>query len=319
MKTVSIVVPVYFNEGSLPALADELQAVETQLAARQLALQLIFVDDGSRDGSWPALLAIRQRRPATTLIRLTRNFGAVRASKTGLQFATGDCFMILAADLQDPPELILEMTARWQRGSKFVTCVRAGREDPFWTRLWAWLYYRLVRWLVIADYPLGGYDLALMDRALLPHFQQSSKSLFTPLLGFWLGYPPDCIAYHRRKRGHGKSRWTLRKKFGAFLDSILGYSAAPLRLLSGFGLLVSGLSFGYGIWMIGAALRGKTGVPGFATIVVLLSFFMGLVIAMLSVIGEYLWRIFDEVNQRPETVIAEVQGGPAPGAGEGQS
>lgn len=306
MKTISIVVPVYFNEGSLLPLFAALQTIETELLSRQMALELIFVDDGSRDGSWPALLAIKQRRPATKLIRLTRNFGAVHASKTGLQFATGDCFMILAADLQDPPSLILEMTARWQRGSKFVICARTSRDDPWGTKLYARLYYRLVRRFVISDYPLGGYDMALMDRALLPHFKESSKSLYTPLLGFWLGYKPDCIAYHRQQRKHGESQWTWRKKFNAFLDSILGYSVAPLRILSFVGILVSILSFCYGGWMIVSALLGRTIVPGFATMVVLLSFFMGMVIAMLSVIGEYLWRIFDEVNKRPEVVIDEI-------------
>ncbi len=177
MKKVSVVVPVYYNEGSLPPLFAELRAVEEKLLQRGLELELIFVDDGSGDGSYRELLKIKEQRPATRVVKLSRNFGAVHASKTGLQFVTGDCFVVLAADLQDPPELILEMVERWQAGSKFVICVRRKREDPRLTRFFARVYYRLLRFTVVKDYPDGGYDLALMDRAMLPHMQASSKNI----------------------------------------------------------------------------------------------------------------------------------------------
>jgi len=198
------------------------------------------------------------------------------------------------------------MAERWLRGSQYVICARASRQDPLTSRICSYLFYRLIRALVIRDYPQGGYDLALMDREMLSYFIESSKNLFTPLLGFWLGYKPDVIHYDRRKRNHGTSRWTFRKKLNAFLDSILGFSAAPLRLISLVGIVVSLCSFSYGGWIIANALLGRMDVPGFATIVVLLSFLMGVVITSLSVIGEYLWRIFDEVNKRPEVVIDEM-------------
>jgi glycosyltransferase involved in cell wall biosynthesis len=306
MKTLSVIVPVYFNEGSLPLLFRELCGVEKALQGKGIALEMIFVDDGSLDGSWGELLKIRQQRQNTRIIRLTRNFGSIRASKAGCRFVTGDCFTILSADLQDPPKLILDMAERWLGGSKYVICVRASRQDPLTTRIFSALYYWLVRAFVIGDYPPGGYDLTLMDRALLPYFQDGSKNLFTPLLGFWLGYKPEVLYYDRCKRVHGKSRWTFFKKLNALLDSILGYSVAPLRLISFIGIVVSLCSFSYGGWIIANALLGRMEVPGFATIVVLLSFLMGVVITSLSVIGEYLWRIFDEVNKRPEVVIDEM-------------
>ena len=199
------------------------------------------------------------------------------------------------------------MAEKWLSGAKFVVCARASRQDPLTSIIYSHIYYRLVRHFVIRDYPKGGYDLALMDRELLVYFQESSKNLFMPLLGFWLGYQPDIISYERQKRVHGKSRWTFMKKLNAFLDSILGFSVTPLRLISLIGIAVSFCSFVYGGFIVIVALLGQMDVPGFATLAALLSFLMGIVITLLSVIGEYLWRILDEVNKRPEVVIDEIR------------
>jgi len=305
-KKLSIIVPVYFNAGSLPGLFAELLKVEAQLQARDVGLELIFVDDGSLDDSLPLLLGFRERRPSTRVVKLTRNFGAVHCSKTGFKFVTGDAFMIVAADLQDPPGLIGEMVERWQAGAKFVICERITRDDPLVSKIYSRLYYKLLRALVIRDYPEGGYDMALMDKAILPHLLDSSKSVFTPLLAYWLGYKPEVIHYHRPAREHGKSRWTFAKKFHAFLDVMLGFSITPIRAISGIGAVVSLTSFLYGSMVVVNALLGRIPVEGFSTVVALITFLLGLIILMLGVIGEYLWRIFDETNRRPETVIEEV-------------
>ncbi|MFY9822081.1 MAG: glycosyltransferase family 2 protein [Thermoanaerobaculia bacterium] len=305
-ETLSVVVPVYYNEHSLPALFDTLLKVEAGLLEKGIGLELIFVDDGSRDGSLAVLRELKQRRPATKVVKLTRNFGAVHASKTGFRFVTGDCFMILAADLQDPPELILEMADRWRQGAKFVVCVREDREDSALSVLFSRLYYRLVRWFVVRDYPPAGYDVALMSRDLLPYMLDSSKNVNTALFAYWLGFEPVKIRYTRRKRLHGKSRWTFLKRVKFFLDSILGFSIVPIRLMSLFGAFVALVSFGYGSVIAINALRGISDVPGFPTLVVILSFLLGIVIMMLGIIGEYLWRIFDEVSRKPEAVIDEV-------------
>ncbi len=306
MKKISVVVPVYYNEGSLPHLFTELRAVEERLRQRDLELELIFVDDGSGDNSYGELLKIKEQRPDTRVVKLSRNFGAVHASKTGLQFVTGDCFLVLAADLQDPPELILEMVERWEKGSKFVICVRKKRADPGLTKFFARLYYRLLRLTVVKDYPDGGYDLALMDRALLPHLQASSKNINPNVFAFWLGFKPDCIHYERRQRRHGKSRWTFTKKLKFFLDTMLGFSIVPLRTISVIGLVVALCSGTYGLSVVCHALLGDSEVPGFATLAALICFLLGLMICMLGVVGEYLWRIFDEINKRPEAVIDEI-------------
>jgi dolichol-phosphate mannosyltransferase len=305
-KKLSIVIPVYFNAPSLPVLHEELLKLERSLAERGVALELIFVDDGSGDDSMRKLLEIKRKTPSVKLIRLTRNFGAVHASKTGFSFVTGDCFMILAADLQDPPELALEMVDRWLAGSKFIICERITRDDPFVSKFFAKIYYRLLKLLVMRDFPEGGYDMGLMDKTMLPHLVNSSKNMHTPLLAYWLGYKPDVIHYHRRPRLHGKSRWTFGKKVKSFLDVMLGFSVTPIRAISAFGTLISIGGFLYGCSVLIGALLFNNSVRGFPTLVALITFLLGIIILMLGVIGEYMWRIFDETNKRPEAVIDEI-------------
>ena len=306
-KTVSVVVPVYYNADSLPLLHERLTAVEnTLMDLHGVRLQLVFVNDGSRDASQAELVRIKEQRPDAVVVRLSRNFGAVHASRTGFQFVEGDAFVILAADLQDPPELLLEMVPRWLAGRKFVIAVRKSREDPVVSRICSWLYYRLLRLLVLPGYPEGGFDIALMDRDMLEPMRNCSKNAFTPLLAYWLGYEPEVVSYHRPRREHGRSGWTFTKKIKSFVDVMLGFSVTPIRLVSALGVVVAGSSFLYGISVVIAALTGHIPVPGYATLVSLVTFLLGLIILMLGIIGEYLWRIFDEVNRRPDTVIDEV-------------
>ena len=306
MPKVSIIIPVYYNEESLPLLFNELSAIESNLNGQGMEMELIFVDDGSGDQSLIELLKIKKQRPATKVIKLTRNFGSLHACKTGLGFVTGDCFLLLAADLQDPPEMIPQMVEKWQAGSKYVVAARSGRDDPWGTKIFSFLYYRLIKKLVVPGYPDGGYDTALMDKQLLPHLQKSSKNSFIPLLAYWLGFEPTVMYYKRRKRIHGKSRWNFSKKLIAAIDTIFGFSFAPIRFLSVLGLFVSLASLGYATWITIAALLGNIDVRGFATVVSLIAFLQGIVIFMLGVIGEYIWRILNEVNHRPDAVIDEV-------------
>jgi len=307
MKKLSVVIPVYYNEGSLPDLFAELMRVEDKLRhSRNIELELIFVDDGSGDGSFAELMKIKKRRPDTRIIKLARNFGAIHAVKTGLQYVTGDCFTMLAADLQDPPELLLNMADKWLAGSKFVICVRESRQDPPLSKLFARMYYSILRLAVTKDYPSGGFDVALMDRLMLPYLQKSGKNINISLFAYWLGFEPEVIYYQRQERVHGKSRWTFSKKFTYLLDSILGFSVVPIRMISFTGFAVALLSFIYGIVLVVNASVNHVIVPGFTTIATLVAFLLGLIIIMLGIIGEYIWRIFDEVNQRPEYVIHEV-------------
>lgn len=305
MKKLSIVVPVYFNEGSLPDLFEKLLYVETLLHQRDILLELIFVDDGSRDNSLSLLRQFATKRPGTKAIKLSRNFGAISAVKTGLNYITGDCFLFLAADLQDPPELIPEMIDLWKNGTKYIICERTDRHDPLGSKIFSTIYYKLLRKFVIANYPKNGFDLALMDAQLLPYLKDSGKHINFPLFPYWLGFTPEKIPYVRAAREHGKSRWTFGKKWKLLIDSIFSFSFAPVRLISAIGLVVSLASFAYGTVVVLSALFGKVEVPGFATLATLVSFLLGLIIVMLGVMSEYIWRIFDEVNRHPHAVIEE--------------
>lgn len=309
MKTLSVVIPVYYNEQSLRPLFDALMQVEVQLRERGISLQLIFVDDGSGDGSLRVLLDIAADRDAVKVVKHSRNFGAMMALKTGFQFVDGDCFTILTADLQDPPDLLLKMADAWLAGSKYVICARAGRHDSWSSRLFASIYHRLVQLLVMSDYPRGGFDIALMDRALLPYLQRSGKNINVAVFAHYLGFKPTVISYTRQAREHGVSRWTFRKRLKLFVDSLLGFSMMPLRLVSLIGLGVAALAFIYGVVVVVMALFEAPDFVenrGFATLAALISFLLGVIILMLGIIGEYVWRIFDEVNHRPESVIEEV-------------
>jgi polyisoprenyl-phosphate glycosyltransferase len=306
MNTVSVVVPVYYNAESLPPLFAELQEVEAQLRDRDCAMELIFVDDGSGDESMTELMKIKQQRPDTRVVKLTRNFGAVHSSKVGLNYVTGDCTMWLNADLQDPPQLVIEMTDHWLAGSKFVIALRKSRVDPPLTRFFAAIYHWLVRKMISKDYPKGGIDIVLIDAALTSYIRDSSKNMNHTLLAHWLGYKPATVHYERRKRQYGESRWTFTKKMTYFIDSILGFSVLPIRIISLIGFVVSLLSFAYGAHIVIATLLGYREVAGFATLVALITFLLGVVIIILGIIGEYVWRIFDEVTTRPEVVVDAV-------------
>jgi len=306
MAKVSVMTPVYFNEQSIQPLFVELTKVERALEAKGHTLEIIFVDDGSGDNSLAELLRVKEQRPATRIIKLTRNFGAMNASRVGYRFVTGDCVVGLAADLQDPPELIPRMVEKWEAGAKFVLCARTHRNDPVSTRWFSSLYYWLLRIFVTEHYPKGGFDLALMDKKMMPYIQNAGKHINLPLLEYWLGFKPEIIRYERQPRQHGKSRWSFARKLKVSFDSILGFSIVPIRVISLVGFVISLLSFGYGSLVIVSTLLGRAEVPGFATIVALVSFLLGLVIVMLGIIGEYLWRIYDETNQRPGAVIDEI-------------
>ena len=232
------------------------------------------------------LLEFKRKRPLTKVINLSRNFGAVAASKTGFQYVTGDGFLILSADLQEPIEQVIAMVDEWLAGEKFVVSARAERGDPLVTRIFAWIYYRLLELLVVKGYPQGGFDLMLMDSVMLPYMRSSTKSTNPNLYAFWLGFKPRVLYYERRHRKYGRSRWTLSKKLRFLADTVSGFSVMPIRALSGFGAVIALLSFVYGISTLIAAFLDNVPVRGFATLAVLISFFSGLILIMLGALGD---------------------------------
>jgi len=307
MKTFSIVVPIYFNELNIPHLIPRLQALQEKLP--DYSLEFIFVDDGSGDDSYALLLEEQKKDKRIKIIKLSRNFGSMSAMQAGLQYVTGDCAGIITADLQDPPELFLEMLAKWQQGSKVVMAFRESREDSRLQTFFANTYYFLLDAFALKGYPKGGFDLVLIDRQIVDELKQiAEKNTNLMNLIFWLGHERSSISYIRQKREYGTSRWTLSKKIKLLIDSFVNFSYIPIRFISAVGFITALISFSYGIQVLFLWLFSATAVPvrGWASIVAIITFLLSLIMIMLGIIGEYLWRILDETRKRPSYIVDKV-------------
>ncbi len=306
MKTFSIIVPVYYNEANLADTIPQLQALQEQLA--DYRLELIFVDDGSGDQSLRILRDFQARNPEIiAVIKLTRNFGSMAAIQAGLAAATGDCIGVISADLQDPPELLPEMVRHWEKGIKAIFAVRQVREESVIQRLFSLSYYALIRNLAISAYPNGGFDFFVVDRQIVDELNRiREKNTNVMSLTFWLGFRPVLIPYTRRRRMKGKSRWTLAKKIKLFVDTFVAFSYVPIRFLSILGFIVALGSFLYGAFVLLYWLFFGIPVKGFVPTILAVTFASGLQMAMLGVLGEYLWRVLDEVRKRPQFVVDEI-------------
>ncbi|WP_025847897.1 glycosyltransferase family 2 protein [Paenibacillus ehimensis] len=304
-KKFSIVVPIYYNELNIPHTVPRLKKLGENL--KDFDLELIFVDDGSKDRSFELLLAEKRKDSRIKVIRLSKNFGSMSAIQAGLSFCTGDCVGIIAADLQDPPELFEEMILKWKDGKKVVMATRADREESFSQKLFSNTYYYLMDKYAISGYPSGGFDFVLIDRQVVEELNRiSEKNTNIMSLIFWLGHEQDMIPYVRQERKLGKSRWTFSKKIKLFIDSFVSFSFAPIRFMSMTGLITAMLSFLYGIFIIINAIFGTIQLQGWTTIIALITFLLGIIMVMLGIIGEYLWRILDESRKRPAYVIDEI-------------
>jgi polyisoprenyl-phosphate glycosyltransferase len=303
MARLSVVVPVYFNAPNLPETIPQLLALQSALGAHQL--ELVFVDDGSEDDSRQILLDWQRRFPTQIhVVALSRNFGSMAAIVAGLGVATGDCVGMIAADLQDPPELLLEMMRQWERGAKVVLAVRVDRDESAWQKLTSKVYYALMKRFALADYPAGGFDFFLIDRQVAREVHRiNEKNTNVMSLLYWLGFSPVMLPYVRRARTRGVSRWTFSKKVKLFIDSFVAFSYLPIRALSLIGAGIAVLAFAYALFVLFAWYSKGIPVRGFAPIAILLAFASGVQMLMLGILGEYLWRTLDEARGRPQFVI----------------
>jgi len=306
MKTFSIVIPVYYNELNLPDTIPHLLGLAQKFP--DYRLELVFVDDGSGDRSLEILLDFQSRYPGTLkVVKLTRNFGSMSAIQAGFSVASGDCIGMIAADLQDPPELFQEMVAYWEKGIKAIFAVRQDREEPFLQKQFSNTFYALVRKFAVANYPDGGFDFFLVDRKViteLNRIQEKNTNLMT--LIYWLGFKPVLIPYVRRSRTKGKSRWTFSKKMKLFVDTFVAFSFFPIRILSIIGFLVAISSFMYGAFIFFYWIFIGMDIKGWVPTMLIITFTSGVQMAMLGVLGEYLWRTLDEARHRPTFVIDEI-------------
>jgi polyisoprenyl-phosphate glycosyltransferase len=305
MKRISFVVPVYRNEHAVTLTYQQIR----QVLACHLAkyrYEIVFVDDGSDDGSLKELLAIRGADENVRVVSFTRNFGQMAAILAGFKQATGDVIIQLSADLQDPITLVPQMLLEYERGSEVVACHRERREDALSRRLTSRALYGILR-LSFPQIPAGGFDYILLDRKVVDAFNAVDvRNRFFQGDILWFGYRTTFIPYTRVKRAIGRSQYTLAKRLKNSLDAILDSSYLPIRFISLVGVLTAFAGFLYAVDIVYGRLRHDIPFTGWAPIMILILVIGGLLMVMLGIIGEYVWRIYDEVKGKPSYVVRDI-------------
>lgn len=301
---ISFVIAVYHNEGALSKTHEKIQSVfASDLVEHEY--EIVFVDDGSQDGSLEEILTLRKEDPRIKIITFTRNFGQMAAMLAGFKEATGDAVINISADLQDPVELIPQMVEKWREGAETVICYRTDRADTLLAKLFSRLAYGVLR-MSWPQIPPGGFDFVLMDRKVMDAFNSIDvRHRFFQGDLLWTGYRTSFIPYVRLKRTIGKSQYNFGKKLKNFLDAVLDASFLPIRFISLVGLLTSTFGVFYSITIIYSWFRGGTPFQGWAPIMIAILLVGGLIMLMLGVIGEYIWRINEEVRKRPNYVVRD--------------
>jgi len=303
----SLVVPVY-NEGeTLPELLRRLALLLEQMDGES---EVILVDDGSSDRSYELMLAARDTEPRLKILRLSRNFGHQIAITAGMDVAAGNAVIIMDADLQDPPEVVLEMTARWREGFDVIYGVREERQgETRFKRATAAAFYRLFRRMSETDVPLDAGDFRLVDRRALEAFKamRETNRYVRGMFG-WIGFRQVGVRFQRAERFAGDTKYPLTKMLKFATDGIVSFSTAPLRFALKLGFAVAGLSFLFGIVAIVFKLAGLYSIPGLASIAVFVSFLGGVQLVVLGLMGEYIARIHDEVKGRPLYLVRDAHG-----------
>ena len=303
MDKLSVVAPVYYNEMNLPELFETLKK---EVFFRITNWELIFVDDGSGDNSYEIIKKFAKEDSRVKGIKLSRNFGSHSAILAGLNEADGDCVTFISADLQDPPQIILQMFEKWKQGNKVVLAVREDREESFMQKAFAGAYYGAMRKFAIPSMPKGGFDCCLIDKKVketICMMEEKNTTLMGQIL--WCGFKREMIYYTRKARKEGKSRWTLSKKIKLAIDSLLGFSYMPIRAVMIAGGIFSAAAIVWFIVIIVSKLSGNIDVPGYSALSVIMLLGFGLLFIFLGIIGEYLWRTFDASRKRPVYIIEE--------------
>lgn len=302
---VSVVVPVYYNAPTLEELYTRIEAAMDR--AKAANWEIVFVDDGSKDESRLVLAKLNISKSNVRVAHLARNFGSFDAITAGLSLCTGKCTAVISADLQDPPELLTEMVEHWRRGKKIVLATRKSREDPWSSRIFSYVFYRLFRTVVSEDMPAGGFDFFVLDAQVSSLLvNHAEKNTMIPAALLYFGFEKEVIGYHREARKHGNSRWTFGRKFKLMYDAILSNSFIPLRVITGAGVLGLFTSFIYGTIVIVQRIVSSDVPAGWTALMIVLLFFHGLTLASLGLVGEYVWRTFDAARSRPQFVIDRV-------------
>jgi glycosyltransferase involved in cell wall biosynthesis len=301
-KLVSVIIPVYNEEGNIQILHERLVSVMENLGED---FHFIYINDGSRDRSLWLLQSLAERDRRVKVISLSRNFGHQLAVTAGLDNSTGDCAVIIDADLQDPPELILELIKKWKEGFQVVYAQRIKRKgESFWKVMTAKVFYRLLKKLANVDIPLDTGDFRLIDRAVMDCLKSMpERNRFLRGMVSWIGFRQTSVQYIREKRLSGDTNYPLFKMIKFALTGLTSFSLVPLQLASYFGFLVSGISFLAGLYTIYLKIFTILTIPGWTSLMIVLLFLGGIQLITLGIIGEYIGRISDEVKQRPPYII----------------
>jgi glycosyltransferase involved in cell wall biosynthesis len=304
---LSVVIPMHNEDENVEPLLGRLLPVLERIG---MGSEVICVDDGSEDGTFARLQLYRAGAPEVKILRLSRNFGKEVAIAAGLAHASGDAVVLMDADLQHPPDMIETFVEHWRKGYDVVYGVRrlwAGRSRR--RRLASRIFYRLFSFLAKTELPRGAGDFRLLDRRVVNAFNAcTERSRFNNGLYAWLGFRHIGIPFDVKERANGRSGWSNFALWHFALDAITSFSILPLRVWSYLGVLISALALSYGAFIVLRTLILGRDVPGYASLIVAITFFSGIQLISLGVIGEYLGRVFVEVKRRPLYVVAEAEG-----------
>ena len=300
----SLIIPVYKNQASIPRLIEALKFMDDELNG---LMEVVFVVDGSPDQSYTILRdEIEKLNFPAQLLAHSRNFGSFPAIRSGLEAARGDYFGVMAADLQEPPELLITFfKALHENECDVAIGTRISRNDPFISRLSSGLFWGLYRRLVVSDMPKGGVDIFGCNRQFrdkLLELEESRSSLIG--LIFWLGFRRKLVGYERQLRQEGSSAWTFSRKLDYMMDSIFAFTDYPIRLLIRIGSIGSILAIFFGIVILIARLAGAIEVPGYTALMIAILNLSALNLFGLGMVGTYAWRGYENSKQRPLAVVA---------------
>jgi glycosyltransferase involved in cell wall biosynthesis len=301
---LGLIIPCRNEEAVLPRLLEELE----KLAART-KLKVLFIEDGSRDRTFEILADAARRNGSIACLRFSRNFGHQTAVQAGLRHAEGDVIGIIDADLQDPPEVLLQMVEKWREGYDVVYGIRQNRKEGVLMRFAYAAFYRLLKRLARVDIPLDAGDFCVMDRSVVEILKQMPEQApFVRGLRSWVGFRQTGVRYDRAGRAAGESKYSLSRLMELAIRGVVSFSSAPLRLAAWLGVVCSGIGFCLIIWAIVSALVLERIPPGWASLAVMVLFFGGIQLILLGILGEYIGRIFEQVKNRPLFVVDSAVG-----------
>lgn len=300
---LTLVIPVLNEEAVIPELSRRVTEFLAQVGA---SWEVVFVDDGSTDRSRSMLEDLCRADPRFKLVALSRNFGHQIAITAGLDYASGEAVVVMDADLQDPPEVVAEMLARHREGFDVVYGVRRRREKESWfKRTTAAMFYRLLRSMVRVDVPLDAGDFRLMGRRVVVALRSLREAhRFVRGMVAWIGFKQTAVYYDRPGRFAGETHYPLRKMLRFAIDGITSFSAVPLRIATYLGVFSGAGGLAVALWAAWAKLSGMYAVPGWATIMIVVSLAASAQLLMTGILGEYVGRIYEEVKRRPLYLVA---------------